>query len=198
MFLQESKETNTFTKKSKFGKLAEYTRTKTLTHWQCDHCGNKFTKVRNGKYNPVAKSYCKSCVNQIGINKLASLAGYASKVKNQFEPNLGKVIIGKEGYPEVYIGKSYPYRPGGYRSIREHVYVMELHLNRRLEKDDVVHHIDGDKTNNKLDNLFLTTTAEHNKLHGCSEKLIFELVKKGIVIFNRETARYELHETKIY
>lgn len=198
MFLHETKETNTFTKRTKFGKLAEYTRTKTLTHWKCDHCGAEFSKVRNGKFNPDAKSYCKDCISQIGINKLASLAGYESKVKNQFEPNLGKVVVGKDGYPEIYIGKSYPYRPGGYRSIREHIYVMETHLERRLENNEVVHHIDGDKTNNSLENLFLTTTEEHNKIHACSEQLIFELVKMGFVVFNKTTARYELNETKIY
>lgn len=198
MFLRETKETNTFTKRTKFGKLAEYTRTKTLTHWKCDHCGVEFSKVRNGKPNTDAKSYCKECISNIGVNKLASLAGYESKVKNQFEPNLGKVVIGKEGYPEVYIGKSYPYRPGGYRSIREHIYLMETYLDRRLEKNEVVHHIDGDKTNNTLENLFLTTTEEHNKIHACSEQIIFELVKKGLVVFDKTTARYKLNETKIH
>jgi hypothetical protein len=68
MFLQETKETNAFTKKTKFGKLAEYTRTKTLTHWNCDHCGIEFSKVRNGRYNPEAKSYCKECISNIGVN----------------------------------------------------------------------------------------------------------------------------------
>jgi hypothetical protein len=192
MFLRETKETNYFTKKTKFGKFTEYTRTKTLTHWKCDHCGIEFSKVRNGKYNTDSKSYCKKCIDTIGANKLASLAGYDSKVKNQFEPNVGKIIIGKDGYPEIYIGKSYPYRPGGYRSIREHVYVMETHLKRRLKKGEVVHHIDGDKTNNHIENLFLTSTEEHNKIHACSEKLIFELLKKNIVFFNKEAARYEL------
>ena len=192
MFLRESKETNTFTKRTKFGKLSEYSRTKTLTHWKCDHCGSEFSKTRNGKYDTESKSYCKDCIEKIGANKLASLAGYESKVKNQFEPSIGKVVVGKDGYPEIYIGKSYPYRPGGYRSIREHIYVMETHLERRLEANEVVHHIDGNKTNNNIDNLFLTTIEDHNKIHACSEKLIFELFKKGIVVFNKETARYEI------
>ncbi len=165
MFIKETKETNIFTKKTKYGKLAEYSRTKTLTHWKCDNCNIEFTKVRNGKYDTKAKSYCRECIDKIGVNKLASIAGYQSKVKNKFEPNIGKIVIDKDGYPEIYIGKSYPYRQGGYRSIREHIYVMELHLGRKLEKGEVVHHIDGDKTNNKLENLFLTTIAEHNKIH---------------------------------
>jgi hypothetical protein len=192
MFIKETTETNTYSRKSKFGKLAEYTRTKTLTHWQCDQCGELFNKVRNGTYNISAKSYCKSCISKTGLNKLASMAGYDSKVKKTLSSRVGEVVAGKEGYPEIYIGKDYPYRKGGYRSIREHVFVMECHLGRGLKKGEVVHHIDGDKRNNNLENLFLTNVAEHNKLHAESESIIFELVKRGLVQFNRNTARYEL------
>jgi hypothetical protein len=197
MFLRESQETNNFTKRTKFGKLANYTRTKTLTHWKCDNCGVEFSKVRNGKYDSDSKSYCKSCISKFGVNRLAGNAGYESKIKNKLEPKIGKVVIGKEGYPEVYIGKSYPYRKGGYRSIRQHQYVMELHLNRALVKGEIVHHIDGNKTNNELENLYLTTVHEHNKLHAESEQIIFELYKLGIVTFNKQIGRYELQKDKI-
>jgi hypothetical protein len=193
MFIEELTETNNYTKKSKFGKLSEYTRTKKIIRWKCDHCFAEFTKAKNGKiYDPESKSYCKNCISKIGVAKLAGSAGYQAKIKNKFTNRVGTVISGKEGYPEVYIGKDYPYRPGGYRCIREHIFVMETYLQRRIEKGEIVHHIDGNKKNNKLENLFLTTVAEHNKLHAESESIIFELVKQGLVIFNRDTARYEL------
>ena len=197
MFLYESPETNVYEKKSKFGKLTNYTRTKTLTHWQCDHCEVEFTKTRNGNYSTEVKSYCKSCISKFGANKLAGDAGYESKIKNKFEPNIGKIVIGKQGYPEIYIGKNYPYRKGGYRCIRLHQYLMELHLDRALQKGEVVHHIDGNKTNNNLENLYLTTVNEHNKLHAESESIIFELYSQGIVKFNKEIGRYELPKEKI-
>ena len=197
MFLYESTETNVYEKKSKFGKLTNYTRTKTLTHWQCDHCEVEFTKTRNGNYSTEVKSYCKSCISKFGANKLAGDAGYESKIKNKFEPNIGKIVIGKQGYPEIYIGKNYPYRKGGYRCIRLHQYLMELHLDRALQKGEVVHHIDGNKTNNNLENLYLTTVNEHNKLHAESESIIFELYSQGIVKFNKEIGRYELPKEKI-
>ena len=192
MFLFETTETNAYTKKSKFGKLTEYTRTKTLTHWKCDNCTIEFSKARNGKYDTNVKAYCKTCISKVGLNKLASVAGYDSKVVNKFIPNLGKVVNGKDGYPEVYIGKDYPYRKGGYRCIREHLFVMECYLERGLARGEIVHHIDGDKKNNKIENLFLTSVAEHNKLHAKSESIVFALVKQGLVMFNKATARYEL------
>ena len=96
----------------------------------------------------------------------------------------------------MYYGLDYPYREG-YGTIKEHTYVMECHLKRGLVKGEIVHHIDGDKTNNKIENLFLTSPAEHNKLHAESENIVFKLVKMGIVQFNRKTARYELIEDKL-
>lgn len=197
MFIKETTITNTYFKKSKFSKLVEYTRTKTIIHWQCDYCGNEFTKCKNGKYNPKSKSFCKACISKFGVAKLGNLAGYDARVNKTLSERIGKTIIGKEGYPEVYIGKNYPYRKGGYRSIREHVFVMECELKRSLEKNEVVHHIDGDKTNNNLDNLYLTTVAEHNKLHAESESIVFELVKMGLVKFDRNIGRYKLLKEKL-
>jgi hypothetical protein len=42
---------------------------------------------------------------------------------------------------------------------------MEWHLGRELSPHDHVHHIDGDVTNNDIDNLKLYSNSEHRKLH---------------------------------
>jgi hypothetical protein len=49
--------------------------------------------------------------------------------------------------------------------VYEHRYVMSLHLGRWLERDEVVHHKDKDRTNNILNNLELTNASEHAKIH---------------------------------
>lgn len=49
--------------------------------------------------------------------------------------------------------------------VYEHRYVMEQHLKRKLKKGEEVHHIDGNKLNNNIDNLELLTTGEHKKHH---------------------------------
>jgi len=192
MFLHESTVTTQYERKTKFGKLGKYSRTKTLTHWKCDNCGEEFFKIRNGKYNNNSKSFCKNCLSKIGLGKLVGQVGYEHKVEKIYKGKVGNIVTSKDGYPEVYIGANYPYRKGGYRSIREHIFVMECHLQRGLKKGEIVHHIDGDKKNNKIENLFLTNVAEHNKLHAESENIIFKLVKLGAIKFNRDTARYEL------
>lgn len=54
---------------------------------------------------------------------------------------------------------------------RQHRYVMEQHLGRKLSKEEHVHHIDFDKDNNSLDNLFLFPTNQiHLSYHGYLRK----------------------------
>ena len=51
------------------------------------------------------------------------------------------------------------------RKIDEHRYVMECHLGRKLSRNEVVHHKDGNKRNNNIDNLELVSRRDHSKMH---------------------------------
>ena len=54
---------------------------------------------------------------------------------------------------------------GNNRYQNEHRLIMEEHLGRKLNKGEVVHHIDGNRLNNSLDNLQVMDAKEHSKFH---------------------------------
>jgi hypothetical protein len=49
--------------------------------------------------------------------------------------------------------------------LKEHRRIMQEHLGRKLEKWEVVHHINGNPKDNRIENLQLTTVSEHGKIH---------------------------------
>lgn len=48
---------------------------------------------------------------------------------------------------------------------RTHQIVMENYIGRELREDEVVHHIDGNKLNNNINNLALMDKSAHSRLH---------------------------------
>lgn len=73
-------------------------------------------------------------------------------------------IITHNGYRMIKAPDGYPGADGkGY--IREHRLVLEKKLGRLLEPDEVAHHINHDKLDNRPDNLEVMTLAEHTSSH---------------------------------
>lgn len=71
--------------------------------------------------------------------------------------------VSSKGYHEYTRG------PNAGRSF--HVILMEERIGRKLFDDEVVHHIDGDTTNNDISNLALMTKSAHSRLHRHEDKL---------------------------
>ena len=73
----------------------------------------------------------------------------------------GGVKTNAKGYVLI-LRKEHPFAgAGGY--IFEHRVVMENHIGRYLNKNEIVHHKNGIKNDNRIENLELTTYPEHIK-----------------------------------
>lgn len=160
---------------------------------QCDNCGNTFEKDRHQLHHRRAnnnfKHFCANCHDPA----LYQVEGI-KKRKENLQHLIGDRQVDSMGYVSVYVGGTHSHSIGYSGRVREHVMVMENHLGRHLEKGEVVHHLDGNKTNNDISNLDLCTVAEHNQCHGASEQIVFALYQRGMVGYDRSTKRYYLKE----
>ena len=75
----------------------------------------------------------------------------------------GKKVKTKEGYILVYCPE-YPKAKNG-KYVYEHRLKMANYLGRPLEEREHVHHKNGNKQDNRIENLELLTNSEHHKKH---------------------------------
>lgn len=76
-------------------------------------------------------------------------------------PYKEKIFV--SGYFYLYMPK-HPRAIKGKRYIAEHRYVAEQKIGRYLTDKEIAHHINGNKKDNRPENIEVLTISEHNKL----------------------------------
>ena len=153
-----------------------------LLYFICKVCGNEFSvkssdhRIRSGKEikycshkcagKGITKKQivnCKECGKEIYTtrHKFCCHECATNYRKKHYEHKVYK----EKGYFVRYISG---YNKKGNAKI--HRLVMEEHLGRKLKPNEVVHHINEDRTDNRLENLQLMTRGEHSRLHREKEK----------------------------
>jgi hypothetical protein len=81
----------------------------------------------------------------------------------------GQGRITSDGYYEV--------RCGGRQRLL-HRLIMEQHLGRPLQRGEAVHHLNGDKRDNRIENLAVMDTSEHSRRNALQQRQICGLLNE--------------------
>ena len=119
----------------------------TKRYWTCRcSCG----KIKEVYGSQLKNSNTKSC-GHVGADRLRGKMGAESQNWKG-----GRRI--DDGYVLIYIPTHHKAKSNGY--VREHIVVMEKELGRKLVKGENVHHKNGNKQDNRPENLELWSTSQ--------------------------------------
>lgn len=112
----------------------------------------------------LSKGLCRTHYNRRYQNGDPDWARPISNSDGRF-PSRGGRVVDAKGYVLVRLPKDHPYlerskNAAGCAYLQEHRYVMAQHLGRALLPNENVHHINGDKGDNRLANLELWVRSQ--------------------------------------
>ena len=79
------------------------------------------------------------------------------------------------GYKRISLGKN---ADGKKVTKDEHRIIMENYLGRKLDRNEVVHHVNENKKDNRIENLEVMTLSNHSRKHRIGKKMSMETKNK--------------------
>lgn len=119
----------------------------------CQHCGKEFKVMIAPSTPSTGGRFCSYACHASSRRGAANSNWRGGRIA---EPS-GRVRIYALGHPDA--------RQLGGSHIYEYRLVAEKKIGRPLTADEVVHHVNGDVTDNRPENLEVMTPAEHCRVH---------------------------------
>lgn len=156
--------------------------------WECDICKKHFNITNSRASDAINKKQKKLCSKKCLKEYQCKISSrrVVNWIKNNPHPLFnGGFGITSDGYVWILIkdGKHH------HNQVKLHRYLMEVKIGRTLKSTEIVHHINGDKFDNKIENLeIITSIGEHNRRHNnfgaenrddCYQTDEIELIKSG-------------------
>ena len=120
----------------------------------------RIKRVRRG-IKAICRCECGDLVEVSGSRLLAKTQGIKRscgkrKCNRRFANPSGFAVRIHKGYRDILINR---------RWMREHRFVLQKHLDRQLLPSEHVHHINGDRLDNRIENLEIMDQSRHSKEH---------------------------------
>ena len=116
---------------------------------KCNFCGKAFLFYKSDRKSNREGYYC-------------SRKCWASSRTGDKSPQWKGGISNFDGYRQVYVGRR--------KRKFEHRIIMEKYLGRKLKKNEIVHHKNHNRADNRIENLVVMTRGKHNKVHAGNAK----------------------------
>jgi hypothetical protein len=115
-------------------------------------------RSNNRKIIPKECEVCKNIFRPIDSKKrtCSRICGYKIRVLIPHNKDKGKGWIDKKGYVIIKVNG---------KDTRQHRFIMEKHLGRKLLPTEDVHHINGIKHDNRVENLEVINHNKHSSIH---------------------------------
>lgn len=167
----------------------------------CNKCGKETTTTWSNyvhRSNPGSRvTHCQKCAAAVSGKARRGKPNPATAARNRKRSGKkhpswrGGRYIDLSGYALVSVRTGRNESGNGWANYRkEHILIVERKLGRKLRPGELVHHIDGDRQNNKVRNLWPSGSTGHRISHASLMNIGYELVRAGLVGFDRTNGIY--------
>lgn len=127
--------------------------------------GDKVGKLTVVEIYRVRRGYRARAVCECGTVVSDALSEFKRKRRGSCRSAICKGRTSKYGRNRRKTKDGYMARRIGGRDFLEHRIVVEQRIGRPLRHDEVVHHLNGEKTDNRIENLYVCSKSEHARTH---------------------------------